>query len=86
MTEEEAKMKWCPNVRLVADPQLYTNRGRTPEKAAAFMCLASECMAWRWTWTTDSLFVSFEGIPPEPVFRKYDKEHLHGYCGLAGKP
>jgi len=70
MTEEEAKTRSCC--------------GPLHFDGVFEGCVGSNCMAWRWT--TDSLYLAFEGIPPEPVFRKHDKESLRGYCGLAGKP
>lgn len=59
MTEEQAREKWCPFVRLAVDPKgpfLASNR---VESTADFLkvgedtefnsrCLASDCMAWRW--------------------------------------
>jgi hypothetical protein len=40
-TEEEAKTKWCPMVRVRED---------TPdeEMREAIRCEASQCMMWRW--------------------------------------
>jgi hypothetical protein len=48
MTEDEAKQKWCPQVRFTQwNDQMLSNRG---EFSGATNCLASGCMAWRW-WT-----------------------------------
>jgi hypothetical protein len=71
ITEQEAKEKWCPEVRFLIGPDTaswqgngYNNRGDYYEPKTC-LCLASGCMAWRWV----------------------DGEYLHlGYCGKAGKP
>ena len=79
MTEDEAKTKWCPFVRVsiaTGGQDTYAvNRiaklddkdlvGNTP----GTRCIASECMAWRWN--------------PEGHIPNKGKQ---GYCGLAGKP
>jgi hypothetical protein len=47
MTEDEAMTKWCP-FAMASGASFAVNRG--PEGVAnnRCMCLASECMAWRW--------------------------------------
>lgn len=77
MTEDEAKTKWCPHVRVV----LVTKRGGTNHPYNRYFledkkdpinnpvdarCIASDCMAWRWF--------------------SEDYKGTGGYCGLAGKP
>lgn len=74
MTEQEAKTKWCPMVRLLSEGQpgqLLSNR---PNSAPGGNCIGSGCMMWRirrWDSYPDGQ------CPPEPA---------DGYCGLAGKP
>jgi hypothetical protein len=51
MTEEEAKAKWCPFVRLTASQgEWHTNRegpaSHLSEPGHA-LCIGSACMAWR---------------------------------------
>lgn len=74
MTEDEAKTKWCPFVRLVisdigeakTDNRDFDYGDGTPS------CIASECMAWRW---------KQEGIEHgEPIYND-----TYGHCGLASK-
>jgi hypothetical protein len=79
MTEEEAKQRWCPFVRLTADQGgWHTNRDpsmpNSPSDTLAYRCLASACMAWR----VKSETRRTSGGYPYPV--------TVGYCGLAGSP
>jgi hypothetical protein len=51
MTEEEAKMKWCPMVRYAdcgANNASAVNRDGTWETNIIDRCIASDCMMWRW--------------------------------------
>lgn len=93
LTEEEAKTKWCPQMR---QPQfvMTTIQGASPVVVGGsnadqdgmrfprHNCIASACMAWRW-WDAAGPLCSDEGRPledaPDPSARR-------GYCGLAGKP
>ena len=45
MTEDEAKTKWCPQIRVSVsgDGPVWTNR-----EAPDCNCIASECMWWVW--------------------------------------
>lgn len=56
MTEEEAKTKWCPFVRL-GGPMQTEGEGTTSNRwpgddctkpASVYLCIGSACMAWRW--------------------------------------
>lgn len=99
MTEDEAKMKWCPFARVVTadeDGGVFPPANRAairregevswnenPEHAR---CIGSACMAWRWdeTWTSQTE----EGHGGDLVVRLKRKpgEPRLGYCGLAGVP
>ena len=48
MTEEEAKTKWCPMVRLEGQYEGETacNRSYSGDIADAAKCIASNCMMW----------------------------------------
>lgn len=52
MTEEQAKSKWCPFVRLSApvDSEAAGTAGNRygDDIGGNFRCIASACMAWRW--------------------------------------
>lgn len=51
LTEEEAKTKWCPEVKILLSPPQYeggphyimTNRYND----SSYNCIASECMMWK---------------------------------------
>ena len=61
-TETEAKTKAC------CKGSSHQTRNNGP-------CIASECMAWRWSWALT------------PSGAKTDiKSTTDGYCGLAGAP
>jgi len=75
MTEQEARTKWCPMVRLTScDGKAIVNRytGQTVDKCE---CVASKRMMWRWH------------LRGAMVDDKYDENYpLEGHCGLGGKP
>jgi len=95
MTEDEAKSKWCPMVRLVPDNGVLCsnridNRNHT-------LCLASDCMAWRTQKEVRDLQASQTPIGSQwRMIREYGQggavthrkvwEADGGYCGLAGRP
>lgn len=74
-TEQEAKGKWCPMVRM----PMITDSGRGPDAATAINttpdgargpasgtnCIGRRCMMWRWM-----------GRP--------SANNITGYCGIAG--
>lgn len=87
-TEEEAKTKWCPFAREVYVPPESHCPGTVANRdydSAPYgcRCIASECMAWRWSHFTaghakhGSDYIS-DGCPPG--------KKAEGYCGLAGRP
>lgn len=52
MTEDEAKTKWCPFVRITPsteDHHSVTSRGEiiTRDVNVSLLCIGSACMAWR---------------------------------------
>jgi hypothetical protein len=70
LTEEEAKTKWCPFVRLISavpESAPLDNRGAFVTDSAP-RCIGSACMAWRVheEWRADTL-----------------KTTVKGFCGLA---
>ena len=75
MTEDEARKKWCPMGRERFTEHICSGSGNiNPEavnhKPDKTLCIASECMLWRW-----------DGVRIEGAEDAWD-----GHCGLAGKP
>jgi len=96
MTEDEAKQKWCPMMRLTTDQgEWRTNRGERPQGAIGesyvyFNCLGRDCMAWRWNIKPNPDWEQPNPMKyPSPDYR-FDNPYIideeNGYCGLAGKP
>ena len=92
MTEDEAKTKWCPFVRLPTVNGATFNRDaeRTDEQTCinayggwANKCVGSSCMAWRWEWSPKD--ADRNSKDPFPVEGDLNPVPV-GYCGLAGKP
>lgn len=87
-TEEEARKKWCPFVRLAAaggeHPEWHNNRPTwgDVEKAHFDRCIAFECMAWRWRGSRafradGTAYRDDEGAPLDAEIART------GYCALA---
>ncbi|WP_075217178.1 hypothetical protein [Mongoliimonas terrestris] len=73
VTEEQAKTKWCPFVRIEGSNRLHNTMTDGFDAEHRFQhCLGSTCMAWR------GFTVSHA--------RGYGGVEHHGYCGLAGRP
>ena len=81
LTEEEARTKWCPYIRIheqpplgIGGPNMYAyNR---PHNMSSMTCIASECMAWRMLIIENKAREREFGPRVEPL----------GYCGLVGEP
>lgn len=73
MTEEEAKTKWCPLVRLRTIGDAMRRRGEEFSTGDPdVLCIGSACMAWR----VDKA-------------AKHDMSNINkdiGYCGAFGTP
>jgi len=74
MTEDQAKQRWCPYVRLVTSIDLpyggssaISSANRAQNDKPVGRCIGSDCMAWRWQ-------------------RSEALDASRGYCGLAGRP
>lgn len=70
-TEEQAREKWCPHVRISAsDGPCEGNHAANigADLNPLGRCIASDCMAWRWDDAGEHV--------PVP----------HGFCGLATEP
>ena len=78
LTEDSAKDKWCPLVRVLEFEDQTAGTEDTPDWVAASVnrtagdviknkCLASECMFWRWS-------------------HQVHNDQPTGFCGAAGLP
>jgi len=75
MTEDEAKTKWCPQVRFTSDSHKntvsinkYIDGGIPP----ASNCIASDCMMWKET----------HEIRQDPETKEMGAYPNGGHCGL----
>ena len=76
MTEDEAKTKWCPMVRVANGGSAGFNRnsiGTLRHIEAETHCIGSACMMWR---------DMFDDQPHASDATR----RVRGYCGMAGKP
>lgn len=89
VTEEEAKQKWCPQVRKneIADWSIANNPGLAMASHSwNDNCIGSDCMMWRgalsqeYKLKAENEFQRY-GTIPEPK-----EKDVRGYCGLAGRP
>lgn len=76
LTEDEAKKRWCPfaNVQQDGTGNRYPMDTDMLNRAFA-CCIASDCMAWRWT---------EQGHDPGD-FPGMGEWPSTGFCGLASK-
>ena len=101
MTEDEAKTKWCPFVRAIgavsddaaanrwpADPDGESDDsfGLDSSGQPHALCIASQCMAWRWAVRPRVAIerLAVIGTDGEFVERPKTVDAGSGYCGLAG--
>lgn len=100
LTEDEAKKKWCPHVRLGDEQGVSASINRAWGRGCpdAARCIASECMAWRWGPMAELHEIDHAyGIPihdhpladerylgEKPTKPTRFVERPKGYCGLAG--
>lgn len=90
-TEEEAKKKWCPMVRIVGvdgkengvvNRTSYNKCVHVGEREdfipAGSECIASKCMMWEWEYEDTDPSTAGNGLIP----RRYKKTEK-GYCGRA---
>lgn len=82
MTQEEAMKRWCPfassRVLRTFPDQAVTY---AVDEVATVTCIASDCMAWRWSSDFNRLMERYKDRRDIDV-----REIAEGHCGLAGKP
>ena len=81
-TESEAKTKLCPFIRrAMSIPGVVT-------KDDPQMCVASECMAWRWEMTRKPLTkdqIRDAGMARGLAYALQPVTFEHGFCGASGQ-
>lgn len=80
MTEEEAKTKMCHQTFGIPDVRDEFGNGIT--QGGPWNCCGSNCMAWQWINTPESVNnyrASCQTSPNPSIVAT-------GFCGLAGKP
>lgn len=90
MTEDDARTKWCPFARAVvvakgAQDVPTHNRltmvGMDHSAIDMINCIASECMAWRWSDVRRENYNKDIRVS----MPTYSASTTEGYCGLAGE-
>lgn len=81
LTEDEARKKWCPE-SLRTNGKVAINRAAHGSAADEPRCIASQCMAWRWT--RGNLYRRVD--PTENNGTDFLQITGTGYCGKAGRP
>lgn len=96
VTEEQARLMWCPEVR-VPSYHYRADEGDGPASSNRFMpsddklstqpavlrCIASGCMAWRWS---DDPANEPDAERADEASERIRAGYAVGYCGKAGKP
>lgn len=82
MTEEEAKTKWCPHVRVSNGPDGTWNKFDVGVASPSiYTCIGSACMAWRWQAGTFEEYGKLKASDDNGYV-----VDAKGFCGLAGAP
>lgn len=91
MTEQEAKTKWCPMVRIAIEVEgaligintevLPGEQDAPTEFKSATRCIGSACMMWR---ESRKLVNAQDRAGGTPIWVPTSEPSGHGYCGLAG--
>lgn len=74
-TEEEAKTKWCPEVRTGLTAGMAVNHHINGDVDEETRCIGSSCMMWRWLQV-----LAGDGM------NVVDDPKRRGFCGKAGRP
>lgn len=98
LTEEQARAKWCPHARTSWDGSPTYNRdSRVGTLPPSTLCVASECMSWRWARYPS---VTLDCEEEADFGAKYHDDAYvrrelpngfiqytpnNGFCGIAGK-
>lgn len=93
LTEQDAKTKQCCGPYIAASATMATSANIDLEVAPGTFgkCIASECMAWRWSeyWFQEEIQRRSRAAPSASVQAIADRMKAEvicrGYCGLAGR-
>lgn len=87
LSEEEAKMRWCPQARSIGrstdvgnNQRTFSGYNRDHESGNMPACIASSCMFWRWS--EEKKIRDIDLVTSDVV----DLPPRRGYCGIADKP
>jgi len=95
ITEQEAKLKWCPFVRM---GYAFDGGGsfaypfnRYDNDLEGLGCKGPDCMAWRYVQESDEEITKrvqeiLDAKPDLSAQEAYDSLPKRGFCGLAGVP
>jgi hypothetical protein len=90
VTDDEARMKWCPFAKVASELGGSFNRYTRGEAVGGpANCIASDCMAWR---TRHQWLDNAQEEPDWVSYAPYafapgdGQERDNGYCGRIGEP
>jgi len=95
MTENEAKRKWCPMVRLGQSNmnQPAINRQPDADVPSGARCIGMACMMWRQDQKPNPDWKPSSGMMSSYPYQDtrfdtpmYIADETSGHCGLAGRP
>lgn len=92
MTEDEAKTKWCPFIRITPETEnrhAVTNRelrALEPTGPVVTSCIGSACMAWRSTGEAMFRNAATGTLTDRDLTGHGEWVRPSGFCGLAGVP
>ena len=95
MTEDEARKRWCPMARVssasagnrgVATIAVNGDQTECPSITFGALCIAAQCMAWRWAPDDDDWVDEQIRVPGAPSYTTQNVPPRRGYCGAFGRP
>lgn len=88
-TEDEAKRKWCPAVRVPLSSPIDGSSAGTGNRhamgGAVGLCIGSDCMWWQWDPHSAERTVQPRTQEEKIAAAKEASVPTRGYCGAAGR-